>query len=98
MTAETGFLGLFCFLWVIFVLLRHSFDCCQKVNGPARMALRPDAWPLTLLQGVLSGLCGLLVQSFFDNTFYTVQLSVLIWLIFGLTVVLVQLNFDSLKE
>ena len=68
MTAETGLLGLGCFLWMVYVLLRHGLNYCKQIK---------DLWPLTFLQGAVSGLFGFLVQSFFDNTFYTVQLSVL---------------------
>lgn len=77
MTAETGLVGLSCFLWVLFVLLRHGLYYCQQIK---------DLWPCTLLQGIVSGLIGFLVQAVFDNTFYTVQLSILMWLIFGLMV------------
>jgi len=83
LTAETGLLGLSCFLWMLFVLLWYGFNFCKQIN---------DSWQLTILQGILSGLIGFLVQSFFDNTFYTVQLGVLMWLIFGLTVALTRLN------
>ena len=71
--AETGLLGLACFLWMLFVLLRHGLVHCQQIK---------DLWPLTFLQGTVAGLIGFLAQSFFDNTFYTVQLSMLMWLVF----------------
>jgi O-antigen ligase len=81
MAAETGMLGLAAFLWMLFVLLRHGVYYCQQIK---------DLWLLTFLQGTMTCLIGFLVQSFFDNTFYTVQLSVLMWLIFGLMVAMTR--------
>ncbi len=83
MAAETGLVGLACFLWMLFVLLRNGLIYCKQIK---------DLWPLTFLQGAVTGLFGFLVQSFFDNTFYTVQLGILMWLIFGLTVAVTRLN------
>ncbi|MBF0570701.1 MAG: O-antigen ligase family protein [Candidatus Omnitrophica bacterium] len=83
MAAETGLLGLACFLWMLYVLLLHGLSNCRHIK---------DLWALSLLQGVLSGLFGFLGQSFFDNTFYTVQLGVLMWVFFGLMVALTRLN------
>ena len=83
LTAETGLIGLSCFLWMLFVLLLDGFNYCNQIK---------DLWMLTFLQGALSGLFGLLVQSFFDNTFYSVQLGVLLWVIFGLIVAVTRLN------
>lgn len=85
MAAETGLLGLACFLWMLFILLRHSLNCCDQIK---------DLWPLSILQGAVTGLFGFLVQSFFDNTFYTVQLGVYMWLIFGLMVAVMRLTPD----
>ena len=83
LAAETGLIGLLSFLWVLFVVLRNGlrYSCRTK-----------DQWPLAFLQGAVSGLFGFLIQSFFDNTFYTVQLGVLMWLFFGLIVALTRLN------
>jgi O-antigen ligase len=86
MTAETGFLGLACFLSMLFVLFRHALNYCKKIE---------DVWLLTILQGIVSGLFGFLVQSFFDNTFYTVQLGMLMWFIFGLMVAVMRINTSS---
>lgn len=83
MAAETGLLGLVCFLWMLLVLLWNGFNFCKHTK---------DLWPLTILQGTISGLFGFLVQSFFDNTFYVVQLGILMWLLFGLMVAVTRLN------
>lgn len=74
MAAENGLVGLACFLWMLFVLLRQGFNYCK----------------LPFLQGIVFGLFGFLVQSFFDNTFYVVQLAVFMWLIFGLIVAVIR--------
>ena len=74
MAAETGLAGLACFLWVLFVLFSQAIRSCKKIK---------DIYPLALLQGSIAGLSGFLVQSFFDNTLYTVQLSMLMWVLFG---------------
>ena len=81
MAAEIGLMGLAFFLWTLFLLLREGLIYCQRLK---------DGWSLAFLQGTVSGLSGFLVQSFFDNTFYTVQLGVLMWLLFGLTVALTR--------
>ena len=83
LTAETGLLGLTCFLWVLGVLLWQGGVYCQQIK---------DLWPLAFLQGALAGIGGFLVQSFFDNTFFTVQLGVFMWLMFGLMVSITKLN------
>jgi len=83
LTAETGLLGLGCFLWVLFVLFKQGVNVCR---------LTESLWPLTFLQGALAGLFGFLVQSFFDNTFFTVQLGVLLWMLIGLSVAIIRLS------
>jgi len=83
LAAETGVLGLGCFLWMLFILLRHGLIYCRKIK---------DIWPLTILQGTVAGLIGYLVQSFFDNTFYTSQLGVLMWILIGLLVAVTRLT------
>ncbi len=81
--AETGLAGLACLLWLLFALFQGGINCCKNMKG---------LWPLTYLQGILSGLFGFLVQSFFDNTFYTVQLGVLMWVTIGLAAAVMRLD------
>ena len=83
LTAETGILGLTSFLWLLFVLLSNGLDYCKRIKNP---------WSLTILQGTVAGLFGYLVQGFFDNTFYTVQLSVLLWMMIALMVAVTRLE------
>lgn len=79
MTAETGIVGLFSFLWLLFSLYKSSFKNLKKMQRPE---LR------FLLISFLAGLSGLLIHSFFDTTLYSVQLSSLLWLLMGLIVAL----------
>lgn len=81
LAAETGLLGLACFLWVLFVLFQQGLIGCRAIEG---------LWPKIILQGTLAGLFGFLIQSFFDNTFYTVQLGVLLWMLIGLAVAVMR--------
>ena len=86
MAAETGILGLACFLWMLFVLLQNGVVFCYRFNE----------WKaLTLLQGTVASLFGFLVQSFFDNTLYTVQLNALFWVLVGLMVAVIRLNLKG---
>ena len=87
MAAETGLLGLGCFLWVLFVLLKHGIQSCFRIK---------DYWSLSIAQGAVTGLLGLLVQSFFDNTLYTVQLGVIFWVLVGIIVAVTHLK-DQVK-
>jgi putative inorganic carbon (hco3(-)) transporter len=84
MAAEIGLVGLGCFLWLLFVLFSKSFICLKRISN--------DAWSKPLLQGLLAGLGGLLVNSFFDNTLYTVQLGVLFWAMIGFTAAVIYFN------
>jgi len=89
MTAETGLAGLFCFLWMVFVLYQQGIRSFKLIK---------DEWMLPLLQGLVIGLLGFLVQSFLDNTFYTVQLGMYMWLIFGFIVAVILLNPKAENE
>ncbi len=77
MAAETGLFGLSCFLGLLLAILWHGIRSCKQIVEP---------WSLTVLQGVLCGFVGLLAQGFFDNTFFTVQLSMLLWLMIGVII------------
>ena len=75
--AELGVVGLAAIMWVfvaVFVFVR-------------RKVLAEEAWEdrLTLL-ALMAGWVGLLIESSVDNTFYSVQLSVLLWIMMGLIV------------
>lgn len=88
MTAETGLIGLLSFLWLLFVLYRNSFKNLKEMYRPELKFL---------LISFLTGLSGFLMHSFLDTTFYSVQLSSLMWLMMGLIVSLQYMEKDMEK-
>lgn len=86
MAAETGIFGLMSFIIVILALFTLSFISMRKIK---------DSLYKNVLIGLLVGLFGLLVQSFFDVDFYALQLNNLIWFIMGLTT---SVRYIALKE
>ncbi|MBI3314513.1 MAG: O-antigen ligase family protein [Candidatus Omnitrophica bacterium] len=83
--AELGLVGLGVFLWMLWTLFRGSFRCINRM---------PVGYLRCVLIGTLAGLFAYLVQSFFDTTFYSVQLSMLLWIMMALAVA-VQKIFRS---
>jgi putative inorganic carbon (hco3(-)) transporter len=79
MSAETGLLGLFAFLWVLFNFFRI---------GMLYLKQRKDY----LVLGLLSGILAFLVHAFFDTHLYSLQLIVLFWYMLGLTVAVIKLD------
>jgi len=75
--AELGLVGLGAFLWMIWTLFRESFRCINRM---------PVGYLRCVLIGTLAGFFAYLVQSFFDTTFYSVQLSMLLWIMMALAV------------
>jgi O-antigen ligase len=76
-TAELGFVGLGCMLWMLWVLFKNSFK---------RIKQMPASFSRCILIGTLAGFFAYLIQSFFDTTFYSVQLSTFFWLMMALAV------------
>jgi len=79
MAAETGFIGLIIFLWILFVLFRESIRALRRIKTQEFRIL---------LFGFLTGLLGFLIHSFFDTNLYSVQLSSFLWVIIGVIVAL----------
>jgi O-antigen ligase len=86
MTAETGVLGLFSFLWLLFVLYKNLFRALRKMQ---------ESNLKILLIGFGAGLLGFLLHSFFDTNFYSVQLSSLMWLIMGVVVAIQHMGTNE---
>lgn len=78
--AETGLLGLFAFLGVLFVFFK---------TGVCYLKQRKDY----LVLGFLSGILAFLVHAFFDTHLYSLQLVVLFWYMLGLTTAIVKLDW-----
>jgi len=80
--AETGWQGLVSFFLVLFCFfitcLRHIFLYENKNN--------------ILIVGLLAGIVSFLIQSFFDNNLYALQLVVLFWFMLGLTMAVINLE------
>lgn len=77
MAAEIGIFGLAAFLWIMIRLFKLTI---QKMNKSKCL----DARLKELMLGLLSGVLAFLIHSFFDTNFYSLQLSVLFWLMTGL--------------
>ena len=82
--AETGVVGLVSFLWMLYVFFSKGLTSLKVTQD--------TVWNKAILQGVLAGLSGFLVESFLDNALYMVQLGILFWVMLALAMVLVQLN------
>jgi len=83
LTAELGILGLTTFLLMIIALI---YRVVQKIRW------MPIGYDRVLLIGMFASLVAYLIQSFFDTTFYSVQLSVLMWLLMAMLVAIIRMN------
>lgn len=81
MSAETGLLGLFAFLFVLSIFFKTGIRRLNKVND-------------MLILGLLSGVLAFLVQSFSDDLLYSLQLVVLFWYMLGLTIAVIKLETE----
>lgn len=79
MSAETGLIGLFAFLFVLFVFFKISLSYLNKNKNP-------------LILGLASGILAFLVQSFFDTNLYALQLVVLFWFFLGLSIAIIKID------
>ncbi len=86
MTAETGIIGLFSFLWMLMVLFIKASQSLKKITPPSSNIL---------LFGFLTGFLCFLIHSFFDTNFYSVQLSSLMWVIMGVIVAIQKIEFKE---
>ena len=73
MAAETGVVGLICFIWLLIELFKSGIRFLKNHPGP-------------LVLGLLAGILAFLVHGFFDNNLYSLQLAALFWFMLGLTV------------
>ncbi|OGX38666.1 MAG: hypothetical protein A3D87_03275 [Omnitrophica WOR_2 bacterium RIFCSPHIGHO2_02_FULL_50_17] len=81
LAAETGIAGLVSFLWIVFEIFRKSLNYlifCWEGNDSL----------VVLSLGLLSGIFAFLIHSFFDNNFYSLQLSVYLWFFVGILIVM----------
>lgn len=79
MTAETGLLGLFAFLWVLFGFFKMGLRHLNEKKN-------------SIALGLLAGISAFLVHAFFDTHLYALQLVVLFWFMLGLTVAVINID------
>lgn len=79
LAAETGVVGLLCFLWIIVTAFHQSL-------GKIELNFAQNRNLAALAVGLLSGIFAFLVHSFFDTNFYSLQLSVYLWFMVGMLV------------
>ena len=85
--AETGIVGLLSFLWLIGAFFIHSIRSLMKIK---------DKFHHAVLSGISAGIIATLVHSAVDTNLYSLQLSVLFWLMLGINAAL-QRNFTFKK-
>ncbi len=88
MAAEIGLVGLLSFLWVLFNLFLFSVK---------NILIMKDRYLNSITLGLLAGLAGFLLHSFFDTNFYSVQLANLMWVVMGIIVAAQKIALRSQK-
>jgi len=83
MAAETGLFGLMTFLWLLFVLFRDALRAFRKIENENDKKF---------FIGILTGLLGFLIHSFFDTNFYSVQLGSLMWILMGVIMAFMKIE------
>ncbi len=84
MWAEIGIFGLLSFLYFVGLILLRVIKVLLFDAYRYRIK-QPEKNCDFILLGLICGIFGFLVHSFFDNHFYSLQLSVLFWFLLGLT-------------
>lgn len=77
MAVESGISGLLIFIWFIFTVLRKSLSKFFKFD---------DIFLKALTIGLAGGILAYVVDSFFDNSLYSLPLAVLFWTMSGLAI------------
>ncbi|MBN1870275.1 MAG: O-antigen ligase family protein [Candidatus Omnitrophica bacterium] len=88
MLSEIGIAGFLCFLWILFRIYVNTAKAYAKIENPF--------WAFVLL-GSAAGLAGFLAQSFFDTSFYSVQLGSLLWVMMGFVVSMQRMDVQDWK-
>ena len=86
MAAEIGIVGLASFIFVLAALFITALRNMRKIK---------DVFYSNILLGLLAGLFGFLVHSFFDVHFYALQLSILMWFIMGLIIAVQKIAINA---
>ena len=83
MTAETGILGFFSFMWIIGRLFVRTWRNVRRIA---------DQFLYTILLGFFTGWTAFMIHSFVDTNFYSVQLGTLLWLLMAVLVTIEKLG------
>ncbi len=83
MTAETGILGFFSFMWIVWKLFVRTCRNVRRISDP---------FLYTILLGAFSGWTAFMIHSFVDTNFYSVQLGTLLWLLMAVLVTVEKLS------
>lgn len=83
--AEGGVIGLASFCWILINIYRKLFAHLKTMEKQLRLE------DIVFL-GFLSGSITFLIHSLFDTNFYSLQLSALIWVMFGLLIAMVNIQ------
>ena len=83
--AETGIFSLLSFLGFLYLILSKAIRLARKSTDP-------------IFLGALCGVCGFLLHSFFDSQLYSLQLSILFWMIIGLLYASCKANTKTAQE
>ena len=84
--AETGFVGLMSFLWLIGTFFFYSIVSLKKIK---------DRFHHAVLAGISAGIIVTLVHSAVDTNLYSLQLSILFWIMLGLNAALPRLEIEN---
>ena len=85
MASEVGLTGLFAFFWIM----------AQAFHQPLRkikLGLAQDQNMTALTAGLLCGIFAFLIHSLFDTNFYSLQLSVYLWVMVGTLVAIMKIS------
>lgn len=83
---ETGALGLFCFIFLLYAVLKTAFKSLRLAAGPFYRGL---------CIGYIAGLVGLLFHALGANTFIIVRIMEPFWFFTGIVCVIPLLQFDA---
>lgn len=86
MLAEVGSLGFVAFLWMLFCLFKGALQSVKRMDI---LSLK------VLFIGFVVGFAAFIFHAFWDTTFYSVQLSSLMWVILGVIVSIEKVCFSE---
>jgi len=86
MAADVGIIGLFGFLYLLFVFFKSSIRRVGKLNN--------DFYKVLTI-GIMAGILAFLVHSFFDTNLYSLPLAALFWFAIGTSQALLKVGEEK---